>query len=218
MARNERTVSERIKDLKDLQLELLDRLAHAAEYRDDDTGEHARRVGRLSARIAAELGFDVETVELICRAAMLHDLGKIGVSDRILLKPGKLTDAEMSRMRQHVSIGAEILSGGSSPYLHVAERIARSHHEWWNGRGYQGMVGEDIPIEGRIVAVADVFDALISERPYKEAWPVSQATDYIVGNSGVQFDPAVVEAFLRVLASAPLRESAPRVRAAVPAF
>lgn len=213
----ERLVDERTQDLRHAQLELLERLAHAAEYRDDDTGEHARRVGRLSARIAAELGFDSETVELIWRAAMLHDVGKIGISDTILMKPGKLTDEEMEEMRTHVVIGAEILAGGSSSYLKVAERIARSHHEWWNGRGYLGLSRDEIPIEGRIVAVADVFDALTHERPYKEAWSVDRAIKHIVSCSGSHFDPAVVNALLRVIEDRPELATDPLMYSAPPA-
>ena len=195
----EEAVRERTGELERAQLELLDRLARASEYRDDDTGEHARRVGRLAARVAGELGLRHELVELIWRAAALHDLGKIGIADSVLLKPGKLTPEEMSAMREHVSIGAEILAGGSSPYLRMAERIALTHHEWWNGNGYLGLEGEEIPLEGRIVAVADVFDALVLERPYKAAWSVPEAVAHIVRLSGTHFDPAVVQAFLRVL-------------------
>jgi putative two-component system response regulator len=192
---------ERTGELEQAELELLDRLARAAEYRDDDTGEHAQRVGRLATRIASELGLPAQAVELIWRAAALHDVGKIGIADDILLKPGKLTPEEMEAMRRHVTIGADILTGGSSRYLRVAERIALTHHEWWDGNGYLGLCGEEIPIEGRIVAVADVYDALTHERPYKAAWRVPDAVAHIVGLQGRQFDPAVIAAFLRVLAA-----------------
>lgn len=196
----EQAVRQRTAELQQSQIELLDRLARAAEFRDDDTGEHAKRVGMLSARLASELGLSAEQVELIWRAAALHDVGKIGVTDAILLKPGKLSDQEMDTMRMHVTIGRDILSGGSSRYLQVAERIALTHHEWWDGGGYLGMVGEEIPIEGRIVAVADVFDALTHERPYKRAWSVAEAVDHITRFRGLHFDPGVVDALLRILA------------------
>jgi putative two-component system response regulator len=196
-------------ELRRTQVELLDRLARAAEFRDDSTGEHARRVGALSARIAEELGFHADAVELIRRAATLHDVGKIGISDDILRKPGKLTDAEMAVMRNHVTIGAEILGGGANAYLEVAERIALTHHEWWDGNGYRGLRGDEIPIEGRIVAVADVFDALTHERCYKGAWPVHRAVTRIVSLRGRQFDPAVVDAFLRLNAGAPATQALP---------
>lgn len=189
----------RTRELEAAQLEMLERLSRAGEYRDDDTGEHAKRVGDLSASIADELNLPPELVELIWRAAALHDVGKIGIGDAILLKPGKLTPEEMNVMRNHTEIGAQLLSRGCSPYLRVAERIARTHHEWWDGNGYTGMRGEAIPIEGRIVAVADVFDALISERPYKHAWSVEEAVAHIKKMRGRHFDPAVVDAFLRVL-------------------
>lgn len=195
----EQRVRERCSELEQAQLELLNRLSRAAEYRDDDTGQHAQRVGQLSARIAGEVGLNLEQVELIWRAAALHDVGKIGISDGILLKPGKLSDDEMATMRRHVLIGADILSGGSSKYLQVAERIALTHHEWWDGNGYLGMRGDEIPIEGRIVAVADVFDALTNERPYKAAWSIEAAIQHIVGLRGTHFDPAMVDALLRVL-------------------
>lgn len=195
----EQRVQERTRHLHQAQVEILERLARAAEYRDDDTGEHAKRVGEMSAQIADILGLPAEDVELIWRAATLHDVGKIGVTDTILLKPGKLTEAEMSVMKTHAEIGAAILSGGDSPYMRMAERIALSHHERWDGTGYRGIAGEAIPLEGRIVAVADVFDALIHERPYKDAWPIEEAVALIKSQRGQQFDPMVVDAFLQVL-------------------
>lgn len=201
----EAAVRERTAELHRSQIELLERLARTAEYRDDDTGEHAKRVGRLSARLAGELGLGADRVELIWRAAALHDLGKVAISDTILLKPGKLSDAEMEAMRTHVTVGADILSGGTSRYLQVAERIALTHHEWWDGNGYLGLRGEEIPLEGRIVAVADVFDALTHERPYKHAWTVEEAVEHISRLGGRHFDPAVVEALHRVLEQDGLR-------------
>lgn len=193
----EERVRERTHDLELAQLETLQRLAIAAEYRDDDTGLHTRRVGMTAGHIAEILGFTTEQVELLTRAAPLHDVGKIGISDTILLKPGKLTDEEFATMKRHTVIGAQILSGSTSPWLQMAEKIAISHHERWDGRGYpNGISGENIPLVGRIVAVADVFDALTNERPYKKAWPVADAIAEIKANVGKQFDERVVEAFL----------------------
>ncbi|HEV2755160.1 MAG TPA: HD domain-containing phosphohydrolase [Actinomycetota bacterium] len=197
-------VRERTRDLEEAQLETMQRLALAAEYRDDDTGEHAVRVGEMAARIARLLGMDEDEVAMLRRAAPLHDVGKIGVSDTILLKPGRLTPEEFAVMKKHAAIGAQILSGSRSACLQMAEVIAYTHHERWDGTGYHGIAGEDIPLPGRIVAVADVFDALTSERPYKRAWPVADALAEIESQAGRQFDPAVVGAFLEVA-----RESIP---------
>ena len=192
-------VRERTKDLEEAQLETMQRLALAAEYRDDDTGEHAVRVGEMAARIARSLGMDEDEVAQVRRAAPLHDVGKIGVSDTILLKPGRLTPEEFALMKKHAAIGRQILSGSRSACLQMAEVIAYTHHERWDGTGYHGMAGEGIPLPGRIVAVADVFDALTSERPYKRAWPVQDALAEIEAQAGRQFDPAVVAAFFEVL-------------------
>jgi putative two-component system response regulator len=193
----EAKVLDRTIDLEKAQLETLQRLARAAEYRDDDTGFHTKRVGVTAARIAAALGVPQVKIELLLRAAPLHDVGKIGIADAILLKPGKLTPEEFAIMQQHTVIGAEMLSGSSSPWLKLAEEIALSHHERWDGKGYpHGLCGEEIPLVGRIVAVADVFDALTHERPYKQAWDVQAAVSEIQTKSGTQFDKNVVEAFL----------------------
>ena len=193
-------VRERTQKLEEAQIETLSRLALAAEYRDDDTGMHTRRVGVLAARLAKELGLDPAQVALMEQAAPLHDIGKIGISDTILLKPGKLTTEEFELMKSHTTIGAGILSGSSSPWLHMAEVIALSHHERWEGTGYpHGLAGEDIPIEGRIVAIVDVFDALVNERPYKKAWPVADALEEIRKMEGRYFDPAVVKAFFKII-------------------
>ncbi len=195
----EAKVQERTHDLEKAQLETLQRLALAAEYRDDDTGLHTKRVGTTAGCIAQALKFPETQVDLITRAAPLHDVGKIGVSDAILLKPGKLTDQEFDIMRQHTVIGAKMLSGSTSPWLQLAEEIALSHHERWDGRGYpHRLAGEAIPLVGRIVAVADVFDALTHERPYKKAWPVEEARAEIERQSAQQFDPRVVAAFLQM--------------------
>ncbi len=176
--------------------ETLQRLALAAEYRDDDTGLHTKRVGTIAGLIADALKLPAPQVDLICRAAPLHDVGKIGISDTILLKPGKLTEEEFATMKHHTVIGAKILSGSTSSLLQLAEEIALHHHERWDGKGYIGLVGEKIPLCGRIVAVADVFDALTHERPYKKAWPVAEAVAEIGAQSGRQFDERVVQAFL----------------------
>jgi len=196
----EERVRERTRDLAEAQLEILNRLAVAAEYRDDLTGRHAERVGLLSALIARELGLPPEMVRLIRRAATLHDVGKIGVSDSILMKPGALTPKEYEQMKLHTEIGARILSGSRFPLLKLASEIATSHHEWWNGQGYgEGLVGEEIPISGRIVAVADVFDSLTHKRPYKQAFHRDEALGLIREGRGEQFDPAVVDAFMKLV-------------------
>lgn len=183
------------------QIEILERLARAAEYRDDDTGEHMLRVGKAAGGIARELGLPAGQVALIEQAAPLHDVGKIGVSDTLLLKPGRLTPEEFEVVKTHTVIGANILSGGHSPVVMLAEEIARTHHERWDGLGYPaGLKGQAIPISGRIVAAADVLDALTSARPYKTAWTLDAALSEIRAQSGRQFDPAVVAALERHLA------------------
>jgi HD-GYP domain-containing protein (c-di-GMP phosphodiesterase class II) len=186
--------------LQDSQLLVIQRLAIAAEYRDDETGQHTRRVGRLSLLIGGALGMPREQVLLLGQAAPLHDVGKIAIPDSILLKPGRLTSAEFARMKAHATVGAEILSGRTFPLLEMAEQVALSHHERWDGSGYpSGLAGTAIPLAGRIVAVADVFDALTHVRPYKEAWGVADAVEEISRQRGRMFDPDVVDAFLRVL-------------------
>ncbi|AIE86007.1 HD domain-containing phosphohydrolase [Fimbriimonas ginsengisoli] len=192
----EQTVQERTKDLELAQLETVQRLAIAAEYRDDQTGMHANRVGIVSGLIAQTMGFTPSEVEVMVQAAALHDVGKIGISDVILRKPGKLTTEEFEVMKEHTKIGARILSGSTSPVLKLAEGIALSHHERWDGTGYWGLKGEEIPLSGRIVSVADVFDAMTHQRPYKEAFPCVVALEEIRSQSGKQFDPRAVEAFL----------------------
>ena len=154
-------------------------------------------MGRSSALLAERFGLAADLVALIQRAAPLHDVGKIGISDLILLKPGKLTEEEFATMRTHAHIGSTLLSGGTSDLVRLAELIAGTHHERWDGSGYpSGLAGEAIPIEGRIVAIADVFDALTHERPYKKAWPPEEAAAEIGSQAGRQFDPALVAAFL----------------------
>jgi putative two-component system response regulator len=192
----EQRVHDQHADLGDARLEMLQRLARAADYRDDDTGQHTQRVGRTAGLIAQALELELEDVELIRHAATLHDVGKIGIPDAILLKRGRLDVQEFEQVKSHVTVGAMILSGSRSPLLRVAEQVALTHHEWWDGTGYvSGMRGEEIPLAGRIVAVADAFDALTSDRPYKAAVPVDQALDEITRSRGRQFDPSVVDAF-----------------------
>jgi HD-GYP domain-containing protein (c-di-GMP phosphodiesterase class II) len=177
-------------------LDALRRLAMAAEYRDDNTHEHTERVGELAARLARHLGHEDRTVWLVRQVAPLHDLGKIAIPDTVLLKPGRLTREEFEVVKTHAVLGARVLAGGESDLLRAAERVARSHHERWDGTGYpDGLGGNDIPIEGRLVHVADVFDVLVHERPYKESWTVDAAAEEIRRGAGTQFDPEVVRAF-----------------------
>lgn len=198
----EQRVRERTKELELAQAEILDVLGRTAEYRDDETGQHTKRVGELSERIALGMGLAPEEANLIGRAAPLHDIGKIGIPDGILLKPGRFTPEEFAKMKEHADIGALILQGSVFPVLQTAGIIALSHHEKWNGTGYpQGLSGEDIPLAGRIVAIADFFDALTHERPYKRAWTQEEAIAEIRAQSGQHFDPRVVEAFLSVVGS-----------------
>jgi putative two-component system response regulator len=194
----EERVLDRTRELEESHIETFERLALAAEYRDDDTGQHTRRVGRMAALLAQELGLDHEEVDLLERAAGLHDVGKIGIPDRILLAPRKLTPEEFDIVKSHTTIGAQILSGSPSPLMQMAEEIAWSHHERWDGSGYGGAFGEEIPLMGRITTVADVFDALTHARPYKEAWPLDEAIAEIAAQRDRQFDPRVVDAFLEI--------------------
>lgn len=176
--------------------EIIYRLARAIEYRDGDVGEHVSRVAQISQLIAEGIGLSPERCRMIYLAAPLHDIGKIGIADAILSKPGTLTSEEMTVMREHVTIGARILEQGSSDLIRTAELIAQSHHEKWDGSGYPDRLsGTDIPVEARIVAIADVFDALCSKRPYKDAWPIDKAGAEILQCSGSHFDPDCVAAF-----------------------
>jgi putative two-component system response regulator len=215
----EQAVRERTVDLERAHREVAYCLARAAEYRDNDTGFHVLRVGRYARLIAEELGMTGDQLDLIEHAAQLHDVGKIGVPDAVLLKPDRLTeeefllmkkhcgfgkrilrqasDDEEIQLRSHSEVGAKILDGAASPLLVLARKIALSHHEWWNGAGYPlGLRGEDIPLEGRITAVADVFDALSSKRCYKDAMPVDECFEIMERESGTHFDPKVFAAFL----------------------
>jgi len=197
--RLEDRVSSRTAQLEEARLEILERLALAAEYRDDETGEHTQRVGREAAALARVLGLPPDEIEDIRRAAPLHDVGKIAIPDRILLKKGPLTDAERAKMQEHATVGASILSGSRFPMMLMAEEIALHHHECWDGSGYPaGLQGEQIPMSARIASVIDVFDSLTHERVYKRAWTTDEALDEIQRLSGTKFDPAVAEAFLRL--------------------
>jgi len=195
----ERKVRERTLELEESKIEILDRLAMAGEYRDYTTGEHTRRVANVAAALAQVTGARASEVTLLRKAAPLHDIGKIGIPDMILLKPGKLERAEFDIMKTHTTIGARILSGSRHSLLQMAETIALTHHERWDGTGYPGgLAGNSIPREGRLVAIADAFDALTHERPYKKAWPMEQVVEEIKSQSGRQFDPEFVAAFLRL--------------------
>jgi putative two-component system response regulator len=199
----EQRVEERTRELDVARRETLAKLAIVAELRDDSTGEHIHRVGRTTALLASQLGACAETVETMRQAAPLHDVGKIGIPDTVLLKAGRLDSAEREQMMGHAELGARILGGSLSPVLAAAEEIALTHHERWDGKGYPaGLAGHDIPLSGRLVAVADVYDALTQARPYKAAWPVDRAVGEILDQRGRHFDPAVVDAFAELDAEA----------------
>lgn len=185
------------REILDRERETIVRLSKAAEFRDPETGAHILRMAHYSRLIARKLGLPADQQQLILDAAPMHDVGKLGTPDHILLKPGKLTPDEFEIMKHHAEHGFQILKGSSSAVLQAAAEIARTHHEKFDGSGYpRGLKGEFIPLFGRIVAVADVFDALTSERPYKPAWPVERARELIEGGAGQHFDPACVAAFL----------------------
>ena len=186
----------RRRELEAAQVDGLRRLALAAEYRDDNTHEHTERVGHMAAQLARGVGLGDRMVWLVREAAPLHDLGKIAIPDSILLKPGKLSDGEYEVVKTHALLGARVLAGAESELLEVADKIVRHHHERWDGGGYpDGLAGDEIPAVARITAVADVFDVLVHERPYKDSWTVEAAAEEIRKGAGTQFDPAVVEAF-----------------------
>ncbi|MFL6038039.1 MAG: CHASE2 domain-containing protein [Gaiellaceae bacterium] len=195
----EHLVRVRTEEVRETQLEVIWRLSQMAESRDEDTGLHIERISALSQALALEIGLSPNDAELIGHAAALHDVGKIGVPDRVLLKPGKLDPDEFEIMKTHTTIGANVLSGSASPLLQAAEAIARSHHERWDGGGYpDGLAGAEIPLAARICAVCDVFDALMSKRVYKEAWGLDDAVAELLDGAGTQFDPALVQAFVRI--------------------
>ncbi len=190
------------KTLEALQIASLDsihRLSRAAEYKDEDTGAHIERMSHYSEAVARKMGLDGKTVERILYAAPMHDVGKIGIPDKILLKPGKLDTDEWEIMKQHAAIGARILGGSRTGFIKLAEVIALTHHERWDGSGYpQGLRGTRIPIVGRITAIADVFDALTTRRPYKEPFSLEKSFAIIRESKGTHFDPDVVDAFFAV--------------------
>jgi putative two-component system response regulator len=193
----EEMVLERTRELRKAQIEVINRLGKAAEFRDQDTGTHINRMSKYCRLMGKALGLSREEYDRLDLASTMHDVGKIGISDNILLKPGKLDNKEWESMRSHTRIGEELLSGGTSQLLEVARIIAMTHHEKWDGTGYhQHLKGKDIPLVGRITCICDVFDALISRRPYKDPWPVDQALAEIKKGSGVFFDPELVEVFL----------------------
>jgi putative nucleotidyltransferase with HDIG domain len=202
----EEKVRTRTEELEQAQLEILQRLALAAEYRDDCTGRHTERVGQLAAALASSIGLSAVHVELIRRAAPLHDVGKIGIPDGILLKPSKLTKDEYVQVKRHTEIGRTILSGSRFPILRMAEVIAQYHHERWDGSGYYGLEGEAIPLEARIVGLVDAFDVITNDRPYKRASSFEVAMDALHQGRGTQFDPSLVAAFSGLVGTQGLSE------------
>jgi len=192
-------VAQATDDIKSRETEALICLARAGEFRDDNTGNHIYRMAKYSLEIARELGLDNDHCNHIWRASPMHDIGKIGIPDNILLKPGSLTPSEYEVMEAHTTIGHDILKGSKSPYLNLGAKIALSHHEWFDGTGYpHGLKGHDIPIEARIVAVADVLDALTTSRPYKSAWSMEDSLEHIETTAGTHFDPDCVKALLSI--------------------
>ncbi|RUM56798.1 MAG: two-component system response regulator [Marinomonas sp.] len=186
--------------LKETQIDLIQRLGRAAEYKDNETGMHVQRMSRYSYVLAVAAGIDEQTANELLLAAQMHDLGKIAIPDNILLKPGRLDEGEFKQMKAHAQIGADILSNPQSQLVALARSIAITHHEKWDGSGYpKGLKEKEIPLEGRIAAIADVFDALTSERPYKKAWSVEDAVQLLQDESGKHFDPELVTLFVQEL-------------------
>jgi len=192
----EAIVNQRTEALRKTQLQVVQKLGRAAEYRDHETGAHILRMSNISALLARELGFDDDYVQLILHASPMHDVGKIAIPDHVLLKPGKFIPEEWEIMKTHTTLGYEILQADDSRLLQLASEIALHHHEKWDGTGYpHGLSGEQIPLSCRIVAVADVFDALLSHRPYKTPWSQEDATTFMNAQSGLQFDPQIMKVF-----------------------
>ena len=188
------------KDLRSSREETVRRLAVAAEFRDDHTARHVERMSRYCGVLASKLGMDQASVEVIRTASVMHDVGKIGIPDGILMKPGKLTDEEFDNMRTHADMGHRILDGSAAEVLQIAATIASTHHEWWDGTGYpNGLAGEDIPLEGRIAAIGDVFDALTSNRVYRKAYSIGQAVEIMKQERGTHFDPQLLDMFMESL-------------------
>jgi putative two-component system response regulator len=195
----EEAVRERTQEVRDTQLEVIRRLGRAAEWRDGDTGHHLERMGILCEHLGLQSGLTPRESETLRHAALLHDIGKIGIPDSILLKEGPLDDEEWMVMRGHTTIGAEMLADSRADMVRVAEIVARTHHERWDGTGYPAaLAGEKIPIEGRICSICDVFDALLSSRPYKDGWTLDQTLDALRDGAGTQFDPKLVDQFLEI--------------------
>lgn len=196
----EQKVRERTAELHQTRLQIIRRLGRAGEFRDNETGMHVIRVSHYCRLIAQAVGMNEEDVEVLYNASPMHDIGKIGIHDDVLLKAGRLTDDEFATMQTHADIGSEIIGEHRSGVLAMARTIALTHHEKWNGTGYpHGLCGEEIPLVGRITAIADVFDALTSQRPYKRSWPVDEAVAFIEREAGEHFDPLLVEKFKEVL-------------------
>lgn len=190
----------RTEELQETRLEIIQRLGRAAEYKDNETGLHVIRMSHYSKLLALAAGFSEREADRLFQAAPMHDIGKIGIPDHILLKPGKLDDAEWKIMRRHPEIGAEIIGEHDSPLLKTARIISMTHHEKWDGSGYpKQLKGEEIPLIGRIIAVVDVFDALTTERPYKKAWTIEEAIAHLQRESGRHFDPELVVLFMKVM-------------------
>jgi len=190
----EEKVQERTRELADTRFEIIRRLGRAAEYRDNETGLHIIRMSKYSQLLGRAAGMSESQADMLLNASPMHDIGKIGIPDSILLKPGKLDPDQWEIMKTHSAIGAQILSGHQSELMTMASQIALAHHEKWDGSGYpHGLKGEEIPLEARVVAVCDVFDALTTTRPYKKAWPVEEAINYIADNSGKHFDPVLTQ-------------------------
>ncbi|MCW7481644.1 HD domain-containing phosphohydrolase [Leptospira kanakyensis] len=189
-----------VNEVKATRLQIVQRLGMASEYKDNETGMHVIRMSHYSQSLALAYGYSNEAAEEILNAAPMHDVGKIGIPDQIIQKPGKLTPEEWEIMKRHPEIGAEIIGDHNSSLLKLAKSIAITHHEKFDGTGYPyGLKGEKIPLEGRIIAIADVFDALTTVRPYKKAWEVDAAIEFLKKESGTHFDPALVEKFISVL-------------------
>lgn len=189
-----------VNEILQTRIEIIRRLGRAAEYRDNETGKHVIRMSHYSEILARAAGLPADDCEAILHASPMHDIGKIGIPDYVLLKPGPLDDAEWEIMRRHTTFGAEIIGKHNSLLLETARSIAETHHERWDGKGYPlGLKGEEIPMTSRIVTVADVFDALTTKRPYKEEWPIEKAVAYIENKSGSQFDPELGPLFLSLM-------------------
>ena len=196
----EQLVKSRTAEIENTRKSIINKLGKAAEYKDNETGMHVVRMALYCRLIAEKISEDKQWIDLLYNAAPMHDIGKIGIPDAVLCKPGKLDADEWQTMMTHSNIGAEILGDEQAPLLVLAQEVALCHHEKWNGKGYpRGLKGEEIPLPSRIVAIADVFDALTSERPYKKAWSVEKAVDLIKEESGQHFDPELVPYFLESL-------------------